>query len=167
VVAEALVSRARLKYLRSSAQKTRLVVDLIRGRQVGDALSTLRFTKKSVAQDIGQLLDSAIANARQKRQELDVDRLYVQTAYVDGGPSLKRIRPAPMGRAFRVLKRMCHVTIELGEREAPQTRAARQSASEGTEKPSVKSGVGKAKTGQARPRGPARKTKTKRSTKRS
>lgn len=154
-----MVGRARLKYLRSSAQKTRLVVDLIRGKQVGDALSTLRFTRKSVARDVSRLLDSAVANARQKRQDLDVDRLYVHTAYVDGGPSLKRIRPAPMGRAFRILKRMCHVTIELGEREAPQPRGMRQPASEGTEKPTSKGGEAKAKTRGAGTKGAARKTK--------
>ena len=119
------VSSARLRYLGTSAQKARLVVDLIRGRAVGEALATLRFTKKAVARDIGRLLDSAVANARQKRQDVDVDRLYVRTAFVDGGPSLKRIRPAPMGRAFRVLKRMCHVTIALDERPLPQAQAPR------------------------------------------
>lgn len=111
-----LVATARLKYLGTSAQKARLVVDLIRGLDVGRAVATLRHTKKAVATDIGRLLDAAVANAHQKRQDLDVDRLYVKTAFVDGGPSLKRIRPAPMGRAFRVLKRMCHVTLGLAER---------------------------------------------------
>jgi large subunit ribosomal protein L22 len=110
------VSSARLRYLGTSAQKTRLVVDLIRGKNVAEALTTLRYTRKAVADDIGRVLDAAIANARQKKQEVDVDRLYVHTVFVDGGPSLKRVRPAPMGRAFRVLKRMCHVTIGLGER---------------------------------------------------
>src|SRR5688572_12243571 len=111
-----LVATARLKYLGTSAQKARLVVDLIRGMDVGLAISTLRYTKKAVAPEIGRLLDSAVANAHQKRQDVDVDRLFVRTAYVDGGPSLKRIRPAPMGRAFRILRRMCHVTIGLAEK---------------------------------------------------
>jgi len=129
VPAQEPLASARLRYLGTSAQKTRLVVDLIRGKDVGEAVATLRFTKKAVAREIGRLLDSAVANARQKRQDVDVDRLYVRTAYVDGGPSLKRIRPAPMGRAFRVLKRMCHVTLALGERAlpappAPKTRDA-------------------------------------------
>ncbi|HYS77380.1 MAG TPA: 50S ribosomal protein L22, partial [Candidatus Dormibacteraeota bacterium] len=106
------------RYLGTSAQKTRLVVDLIRGKDVGEAAATLRFTKKAVARDLARLLDSVVANARQKRQDVDVDRLYVSTAFVDGGPSLKRIQPAPMGRAFRILKRMCHVTIGVGERAA-------------------------------------------------
>ncbi len=113
-----LVASARLRYLGTSAQKTRLVVDLIRGKDVGEAAATLRFTKKAVARDLARLLDSVVANARQKRQDVDVDRLYVSTAFVDGGPSLKRIQPAPMGRAFRILKRMCHVTIGVGERAA-------------------------------------------------
>jgi large subunit ribosomal protein L22 len=118
-----LVASARLRYLGTSAQKTRLVVDLIRGKAVGEAATTLRFTKKAVAREIGRLLDSAVANARQKRQDVDVDRLYVRTAFVDGGPSLKRIRPAPMGRAFRIQKRMCHVTLGLEERPGPAPAA--------------------------------------------
>ena len=128
-----LVASATLRYLGTSSQKARLVVDLIRGRDVGEALSTLRFTKKAVASEIAGLLDSAVANAHQKRQDIDVDRLFVRTAFVDGGPSMKRIQPAPMGRAFRILKRMCHVTIGLGERReaAPAARrAAGESAKE-------------------------------------
>jgi large subunit ribosomal protein L22 len=121
-----LVGHVRLRYLGTSAQKTRLVVDLIRGRSVDEAIATLRYTHKVVAREIGRALDSAVANARQRKPELDVDRLFVHTAFVDGGPSLKRIRPAPMGRAFRVQKRMCHVTIGLGEtkihRPAPPGR---------------------------------------------
>jgi large subunit ribosomal protein L22 len=121
-----LVSSATLRYLGTSAQKARLVVDLIRGRDVGEALSTLRFTKKAVASEIAGLLNSAVSNAHQKKQDIDVDRLFVHTAFVDGGPSMKRIQPAPMGRAFRILKRMCHVTIGLGERRegAPEKRRA-------------------------------------------
>ena len=114
-----LVSSARLKYLTTSAQKARLVVDLIRGKNVSEALTTLRYTRKAVASDVGKTLDSAVANARVRKPDIDLDRLFVHTAYVDGGPTLKRIRPAPMGRAFRVLKRMCHVTIGLGERSLP------------------------------------------------
>ena len=110
-----LVGHVRLRYIGTSAQKARLVVDLIRGRRVEEAMGTLRFTPKSVARDILKALDSAVANARVKKPEVDVDRLVVGTAFVDGGPSLKRIRPAPMGRAFRVQKRMCHVTLGLVE----------------------------------------------------
>jgi large subunit ribosomal protein L22 len=110
-----LVGHARLRYLGTSAQKARLVVDLIRGRRVEEAMGTLRFTPKAVAREVLKVLDSAVANARVKKPEVDVDRLVVTTAFVDGGPSLKRIRPAPMGRAFRVQKRMCHVTLGLSE----------------------------------------------------
>ncbi len=116
MISQDCVASARLRYLTTSAQKTRLVVDLIRGKNVAEALVTLRYTRKAVAEDIGRMLDSALSNARQKKQDVDVDRLYVHTAFVDGGPTLKRVRPAPMGRAYRVLKRMCHVTIGLGER---------------------------------------------------
>jgi large subunit ribosomal protein L22 len=125
-----LIASATLRYLGTSAQKTRLVVDLIRGRDVGEALGTLRFTKKAVASEIAGLLDSAVANAHQKRQDIDVDRLFVKTAFVDGGPSQKRIQPAPMGRAFRILKRTCHVTIGLGERKAAAP-ASRRAVGEG------------------------------------
>ncbi len=147
-----VVASATVRYLGTSAQKARLVVDLIRGKDVGEAAATLRYTKKAIAPDIGRLLDSAVANARQKGPEVDVDRLYVRTAFVDGGPSLKRIQPAPMGRAFRILKRMCHVTIGLGELQAPQpARPARASAAGGAAQPAG----GEAKRRPARSRGSA------------
>jgi large subunit ribosomal protein L22 len=117
-----LVGHVRLRYVGTSAQKARLVVDLVRGRQVEEALATLRLTNKAVARDVLKALESAVANARQKKPDIDVDRLFVKTAFVDGGPSLKRIRPAPMGRAFKIQKRMCHVTLGLGE--TPYRRAA-------------------------------------------
>jgi large subunit ribosomal protein L22 len=125
-----LVGHARLRYLGTSAQKARLVVDLIRGRRVEEAMGALRFTPKAVARDILKVLDSAVANARVKKPDVDVDRLVVGTAFVDGGPSLKRIRPAPMGRAFRVQKRMCHVTLGLIEtgNGRPAARTARSAA---------------------------------------
>ena len=121
-----LVGHVRLRYLGTSAQKARLVVDLIRGRRVEEAMGALRFTPKAVARDILKALDSAVANARVKKPEVDVDRLVVGTAFVDGGPSLKRIRPAPMGRAFRVQKRMCHVTLGLVETGDGRPAAARR-----------------------------------------
>ena len=136
-----LVSSATLRYLGTSAQKTRLVVDLIRGRDVGEALSTLRFTKKAVASEIAGLLNSAVANAHQKRQDIDVDRLFVHTAFVDGGPSQKRIQPAPMGRAFRILKRSCHVTIGLGERREAEPQKRRPAGEGGKETAVAASGA--------------------------
>jgi large subunit ribosomal protein L22 len=158
VLPQDLVASARVRYMGTSAQKARLVVDLIRGKNVGEAAATLRYTHKAVASEIGRLLDSAVANARQKRQDLDVDHLYVHTAFVDGGPSLKRIQPAPMGRAFRILKRMCHVTIGLGERpavRAPQagraagavSAGAAAGAAEGTRKARERKPSGRTKSG--------------------
>jgi large subunit ribosomal protein L22 len=108
---------ATAKYVRTSAQKAGLVMDLIRGRDVNQALATLKFARKSVAHDIEKVLRSAIANAQQKEGfGGDVDRLYVQACYANQGPSMKRVRPAPMGRAFRVVKRTTHLTVTVAER---------------------------------------------------
>ena len=110
-------AHATAKYVRTSAQKAGLVMDLIRGRDVNQALATLKFARKSVAHDIEKVLRSAIANAQQKEGfGGDVDRLYVQACYANQGPSMKRVRPAPMGRAFRVVKRTTHLTIKVAER---------------------------------------------------
>jgi large subunit ribosomal protein L22 len=110
-------AHATARYVRTSAQKAGLVLDLIRGKDVNRALATLRFTKKSVASDIAKLLRSAIANAQQKDGfSGDVDRLFVSACYADQGPSQKRVRPAPMGRAFRVLKRTANLTVHVSER---------------------------------------------------
>lgn len=104
-------ARATTKYLLGSPQKARLVIDQIRGKKVGEALSILRFTKKGVTRDIEKVLRSAIANAEQKSDTVDVDRLVVSKAYVNEGPRAKRIRPAPMGRAYRYQRRMSHITV--------------------------------------------------------
>ena len=110
-------ARATARYVRTSAQKAGLVLDLIRGKDVNRALATLRFTKKGVAEDIAKVLRSAIANAQQKDGfSGDVDRLFVAACYANQGPSQKRVRPAPMGRAFRVLKRTTHLTVQVAER---------------------------------------------------
>ena len=110
-------AQATARYIRTSAQKAGLVLDLIRGKDVNRALATLRFTKKSVAGDVAKLLRSAIANAQQKDGfSGDVDRLFVSAAYANQGPSQKRVRPAPMCRAFRVLKRTAHLTVQVSER---------------------------------------------------
>ena len=111
------------KFIRTSAQKAGLVLELIRGKDVNTALSTLAFARKSVAKDIEKVLRSAIANASTKDGfGGDVDRLYVAAAYAGQGPSLKRVRPAPMGRAFRVVKRSAHLTVKVAER--PEKKAA-------------------------------------------
>jgi len=105
------------KYIRTSAQKAGLVLDLIRGKDVNRALATLKFTRKGVAADIEKLLRSAIANAQQKDGfSGDVDRLFVSACFANQGPSQKRVRPAPMGRAYRVLKRTAHLTVRVSER---------------------------------------------------
>jgi large subunit ribosomal protein L22 len=110
-------AEATAKFVRTSAQKAGLVLDLIRGRAVTQALSTLKFTRKTVARDIAKVLQSAIANAQQKDGfGGDVDRLYVSACYANNGPSQKRVRPAPMGRAFRIVKRTTHLTVAVSER---------------------------------------------------
>jgi large subunit ribosomal protein L22 len=110
-------AQATAKYVRTSAQKAGLVMELIRGRAVNQALATLRFSRKRVARDIEKVLRSAIANAQQKPGfSGDVERLYVTACFADQGPSQKRIRPAPMGRAFRVVKRTAHLTVSVAER---------------------------------------------------
>jgi large subunit ribosomal protein L22 len=112
-------ARATQKYIRCSPQKARLVVDLIRGKNVGDALSTLTYTKKRVTEAVEKILRAAISNAEQKSEHVDVDQLIVSKAYVNDGPRQKRVRPAPMGRAYRYQRRSSHVTIVV---ESPESR---------------------------------------------
>jgi large subunit ribosomal protein L22 len=113
----AVQAHATAKYVRTSAQKAGLVLNLIRGRDVNHALATLRFARKGVARDIEKVLRSAIANASQKDGfGGDVERLFVTACYANQGPSQKRIRPAPMGRAFRVLHRTAHLTVAVTEK---------------------------------------------------
>jgi large subunit ribosomal protein L22 len=106
--------------MRVSPRKARLVLDLIRGQKVEDARNTLRFTKKRVAAAVGKLLQSAIDNANflssEKGIDVDLDQLYVKSALANDGPRMKRIRPAPMGRAFRYVRRIAHLEIVLAER---------------------------------------------------
>ena len=109
--------RATARYVRTSAQKAKLVMDLIRGQSVDRALATLRFSQKRVAGAVAKVLRSAVANAEQKEGAgRDVDRMFVSRCYADQGPSMKRIRPAPMGRAFRIVKRTAHLTVHVEER---------------------------------------------------
>lgn len=110
-------AHATARYIRTSAQKAGLVLALIRGKDVNRALATLKFSRKSVAEDLAKVLRSAIANAQQKDGfSGDVERLFVSACYANQGPSQKRVRPAPMGRAFRVLKRTAHLTVQVSER---------------------------------------------------
>src|SRR5258706_1938832 len=109
-------ARATSKYVRLSPQKARLVVDLIRGKNAGEAINILRFTKKRASLEIEKVLHSAIANAEQKSEHLDVDRLVVARAYVNEGSRAKRVRPAPMGRAYRYQRRMSHITVVVEDK---------------------------------------------------
>jgi len=108
-----VIAVAKAKYIRGSAQKSRLVVDQIRGLRVGRALEILKFSPKRAAHHVAECLKSAIANAQDKNDAVDVDDLIVARCFVDEGPSMKRIRPRAMGRAFRIIKRFNHITIEL------------------------------------------------------
>jgi large subunit ribosomal protein L22 len=114
--------RAKANFTRVSPQKARLVLDLIKGKRVEDALSTLQFTKKRIAPAIFQLVRSAVENAnylgQEKGLDVDVDKLYVKTAVANDGPRMKRIRPAPMGRAYRYQRRIAHLEVVLAERGA-------------------------------------------------
>ncbi|MGA8025743.1 MAG: 50S ribosomal protein L22 [Bryobacteraceae bacterium] len=115
------ISTAEARYVRVSPQKARLVVDMIRGQLVGDAINILTATNKRIAPAIVKVLRSAIANAENRSRDVDVDRLFITEAYVNEGPRQKRIRPAPMGRAFRYQRRTSHIALKLDERaEAPE-----------------------------------------------
>ena len=113
-------SLARLKYLKASPQKVRLIADQVRGKSVEDAATILRFSRKHAAKPLAKLLRSAIAKDEHSDASLDIDRLYVKEIWVDGGPTLKRIRAQPMGRAFRILKRQSHITIKLDSRQGEE-----------------------------------------------
>ncbi len=181
----AVQAHATAKYIRTSAQKAGLVMDLIRGRDVNHALATLRFARKGVARDIEKVLRSAIANASQKDGfGGDVDQLFVNACYANQGPSQKRIRPAPMGRAFRIVKRTAHLTVHVTERPAvvaqpvapepgtPTTpgegtpkrpRGAKPKARPAAKR--AKAGAAKKKTGGARKKAAAKGGRTKKAVK--
>ncbi len=105
------------RYIGSSPRKMRLVIDLIRGRKAGEAITILKTTNKRIAPTVEKVLRSAIANAENKSDDVDVDKLYVTEAYVNEGPRMKRIRPAPMGRAYRYQRRMSHIVVTVGEKD--------------------------------------------------
>jgi large subunit ribosomal protein L22 len=124
---------ASAKYLRGSAQKARLVVDMIRGKDVNQALAILRYTKKRAASGIEKCMRSAIANANEAAEKanisIDPDDLWVRAAFVDRGPTKnrRRVRPAPQGRAYREQRHFCHVTISLSNDEKPDLKAPKVS----------------------------------------
>ena len=113
-----MVSKAMARFQRISVRKARMIVDLVRGRQAGEALQLLEFTAKAGAPVIKKIIESAVANARTTSPGVDVDALFVETAFVDKAPNahMRRWRPRAMGRATRVQKGMSHITVVLGER---------------------------------------------------
>jgi large subunit ribosomal protein L22 len=151
--------RAQVRFTRVSPQKARLVLELIKGRKVEDALNILVFTKKRVAATVEKLLRSALENANylssEKGIDVDVDKLYVKNAVANDGPRMKRIRPAPMGRAFRYVRRIAHIEIVLAERGKSGEGLATVVGEETTAKTPVR---GKAKAG-AKRKAPAGKKK--------
>jgi large subunit ribosomal protein L22 len=166
----AVTAHATAKYIRTSAQKAGLVLDLIRGRDVNAALATLRFARKGVARDVEKVLRSAIANAQQQDGfGGDVDRLYVQACYANQGPSQKRIRPAPMGRAFRIIKRTAHLTVQVAERPSAVSAQAPAGAPKrprgAAPRPRAKAAGGGAKKAGGATRAPAKSRARARKTK--
>src|SRR6202171_6245531 len=156
--------RAEARYMRVSPQKARLVLNLIKGRRVEEARNTLAFTKKRVAATVGKLLQSAIDNANflstEKGLDVDIDNLYVKHAVANDGPRLKRIRPAPMGRAFRYVRRIAHIEIALAERrkngaglatvvgeDRPEAKAAAKTRTKAKKKAVAKKFAGKKTAG--------------------
>jgi large subunit ribosomal protein L22 len=110
-------SKAEARYIRTSPQKARLVIDMIRGQRAGHAINILRAANKRLAPTVEKVLRSAIANCENRFTDVDVDELFVTEAYVNEGPRMKRIRPAPMGRAYRYQRRMAHIIVKVGDRK--------------------------------------------------
>jgi large subunit ribosomal protein L22 len=156
--------RAEARFQRVSPQKARLVLDLIKGRGVQEALETAAFTKKRIAPVIHKLLTSAVDNAKylsgERGLDLDVDNLYVKLALANDGPRMKRIRPAPMGRAFRYQRRLTHIILSVAERAAAKdlvTKIEEPKAAPTTSKTTPKASKAAPKAGKTAPK--ASKTK--------
>lgn len=114
-----LEARAVQKHLRKAPRKVRLLVDAVRGKSVDKAIKSLEFTRKAASEDVIKVIKSAAANLRDKFQEerFEDEDLYIKEIYVDEGVTLKRIQPAPMGRAHRINKRSCHITVKVAKRD--------------------------------------------------
>jgi large subunit ribosomal protein L22 len=159
--------RAEAKFQRVSPQKARLVLDMIKGRGVQQALETTAFAKKRIAPVIHKLLISAVDNAKyaagEQGVDLDVDNLYVKLALANDGPRLKRIRPAPMGRAFRYQRRMTHIVLSLAEREAAKDLVTRveEPAAKAVKPKAAKPAAAKAKASAPKASKPKAAAKTK------
>ena len=154
--------RAEAKFQRTSPQKAKLVLDMIKGLRVEQAINTIHFSTKRMAPVVEKVLQSAIANASYVSQEqgldVDVDNLYVRTAVANEGPRMKRIRPAPMGRAFRYQRRLCHIIVTVAEKGVVADASASQAGS--SAKSAGKPALGKAQAEKAPvKKAAARKTK--------
>ncbi len=147
--APVITAQAMARHVRMSPQKARLVIDLIRGRRAEEALQILRYTKKRAAQDIEKVLRSAIANAERKAEEagasLDVDELYVSSCFVNEGSRWKRLRPAPMGRAFRYQRRTSHIVVAVAEHHAAASERHAAAAAEAERDKGVRGAMKKAR----------------------
>jgi len=148
--------RAEARFQRVSPQKAKLVLDLIKGQRVEAAINTVAFTNKRIAPVVEKVLRSAIQNAKylsdERNLDIDVDNLYVKTAVANEGPRMKRIRPAPMGRAFRYQRRIAHIIITVAEKnptlaaevaEAPAAKTAGKTAGKPAKKPAAKKSAAK------------------------
>ena len=163
--APAIEAVAMAKHVRMSPQKIRLVIDMIRGQKAEAALQTLRFTMKRASRDVEKVLRSAIANAERKAEDagasLDVDHLFVSNCYVNEGSRWKRLRPAPMGRAFRYQRRTAHIVVGVAEHHvAAKERLAAAAAEEQSQK-GVSGAVKKARKALAGQKKPAQKSSKK------
>jgi large subunit ribosomal protein L22 len=157
--------RAEARFQRVSPQKARLVLDLIKGRGVEEALTVAQFTKKRIAPVIHKLLVSAVDNAKylsgEQGVDLDVDNLYVKQALANEGPRMKRIRPAPMGRAFRYQRRLTHIVLSVAERDGGASLVTRVDEAKATKAPKVvKAPAAKGKTAGPKTAGKAKVAKT-------
>jgi large subunit ribosomal protein L22 len=167
VPAPIISAQAIARHARMSPQKARLVIDLIRGQRAEDALQILRFTKKRAAQDVEKVLRSAIANAERKAEDagasLDVDELYVSACFVNEGSRWKRLRPAPMGRAFRYQKRTAHIVVAVAEHHVAASQRHAEAVATAQAEKGVRGAVKKARkalTGQGKGRGAKPKSKS-------
>jgi large subunit ribosomal protein L22 len=156
---------ASAKHVRMSPQKVRLVIDLIRGQRAESALQILRFTMKRASRDVEKVLRSAIANAERKAEDagasLDVDHLFVSNCYVNEGSRWKRLRPAPMGRAFRYQRRTCHIVVGVAEHHAAAAERVAAAAAEVESEKGVAGAVKKARKAIAGRKKPVRTSKKK------
>jgi large subunit ribosomal protein L22 len=154
--------RAEAKFQRTSPQKAKLVLDLIKGLRVEQAINTVHFNNKRIAPVVEKVLRSAIQNANYLSQEqgldIDVDNLYVKSAVANEGPRMKRIRPAPMGRAFRYQRRLAHIIVTVAEKNKPGVVTT---VGETTAAPAAKKAAKKTATKTAAKKAPAKKAAAK------